>query len=150
MRRICLFRARHTLTHTHTYSTGHVKRDPHYRSITNQFQTSERNIFQVNNVQVNTIANRPQPAETCHAINAGLKLFPRCVYINFLPMSMSRHQQLLQSLSTLADLWFSLTGGNHRGLFEGVAATQHCDFLHPSHGICFAIRVQHSLFTVAQ
>ena len=88
-----------------------------------------------------TIANRPQPAETCHAINAGLELFLRCVYINFLPM-LCQCQGAINNcynhcLSTLADPWFSLTGGNHRGLFEGVEATQHCDFLHPSHGICF-------------
>ena len=37
--------------------------------------------------------------------------------------------------------------------FDGFAATQHCDFLHPSvtwHLFPVVIRVQHSIFTVAQ
>ena len=96
---VCLGHVTHS--HTHTYSTGHVKRDPHYRSITNQFQTSERNIFQVKTCRW-THNCKPAPASRNMSCN-------QCRFITFSAMciykpsthgmSMSRrHQQLLQSL----------------------------------------------------
>ena len=77
----------------------------------------------------------------------------QCWFLPMLCQSQGINNCYNHCLSTFADPWFILINWWIMVPFDGFATTQHCGFPHPRvtwHLFPVVIRVQHSVFTVAQ